>query len=590
MAIFVVLPIVLASFIALLLKDYPKAVKGTALLGSLVSLALAILIFMNPPGAQSINWFNVAGTQFNITTMTAPLNLILLMLVAVMTVLIFAYSTGFMNMPSEQPRFYFEMGIFAAAMMLFAIAGSFITVFIAWEMLGVTSYLLIGFWYAKEGAADAARKAITTIIIGDIAMLAAIIVLWNSYGTFEFSALLSIGSPGAPLAIAMALIAVAAFTKSAQFPFHEWLPDAMAGPTPVSAFLHSSTMVKAGVFLIAVLLPLFALANLLYLLVAIGAITATIGVLNALPERNIKRILAYSTIEDLGLMFIALGFNALFAAMMLFIVQTFYKALLFMNAGVVIKANNGEEDIYRVYGTSKNKLLTLMAIISVASIAGIVPFGGFFGKAAIEEAASGTYVYWILLALELGSALYIFRWLFVPLRRTPDKNVQEIRSSYKVVPFSMRLAIYMLAAITLVSGSAYYLVPEYFHSIGYEPISLESLLLGSALVITAFVLAFFAYYKFKISFKLANHKALYAIVYNNIMTNKVYDGVAAAFGVWAAKAFGYFDYALDKTTYALSGGVIAFGNAIKKIESGQMNLYAAMVLIGVIAILIMLML
>ena len=216
------MPLIAAAFLALLLNSEPKPVKYIALAASVLSLLLAIAVNFNTVKMQSLTWFSLAGYAFPITTYTMPLNMLLLFIVAVMTPLIFTYSIGFMDAPSEQGRYYFEMCIFAASMMLFAISGNFITMLIGWELLGVTSYLLIGFWYRKEKAPTAARKAITTMLIGDALMLIAMLAIWNSLHTFDFIAVIR-ATPTASLQIAALLILVAAFTKSAQFPFHEWL-------------------------------------------------------------------------------------------------------------------------------------------------------------------------------------------------------------------------------------------------------------------------------------------------------------------------------------------------------------------------------
>ena len=210
---------------------------------------------------------------------------------------------------------------------------------------------------------------------------------------------------------------LAAFTKSAQFPFHEWLPDAMEGPAPSSALFLSSTVAKSGVFMLIVLLPILERYNLLGLLVLFGSITALLGVSNALAENNIKRLLAYSTMENMGLVVIALGFNAFLAAMMLFVAQTFYTALLFMCACAVIRANNNEEDLYRLNGSPIRTLLFVAMLIGVVSVAGLFPLSGFFARSSIGAAASSNIlVYLVLLLAGLASSLYIFKWMLVPMR------------------------------------------------------------------------------------------------------------------------------------------------------------------------------
>ena len=299
LAILIIVPLVAAALLALLMRKLNSRLVGyVALAASIITLLLIFGAYLNQPQIQSINWFSVGGYLLQISTVIAPLNMILLLIVGIMTPIIITYSIGFMHVRSEQSRYYFELCLFAAAMMLFAISADFVTMFIAWELLGITSYLLIGFWHHNYGAAGAARKAITTILIGDMMMLAAILIIWSTYGTFSFSVILQqAGFHSAAMSAALALIMLAAFTKSAQFPFHEWLPDAMKCLAPVSAFLHSSTMVKAGVFIVAVLLPLFAAYNMLHILLIFGIITAVLGITNALAETNIKRMLAYSTLD-----------------------------------------------------------------------------------------------------------------------------------------------------------------------------------------------------------------------------------------------------------------------------------------------------
>ncbi len=239
LAILIIVPLVAAALLALLMRKLNSRLVGyVALAASIITLLLIFGAYLNQPQIQSINWFSVGGYLLQISTVIAPLNMILLLIVGIMTPIIITYSIGFMHVRSEQSRYYFELCLFAAAMMLFAISADFVTMFIAWELLGITSYLLIGFWHHNYGAAGAARKAITTILIGDMMMLAAILIIWSTYGTFSFSVILQqAGFHSAAMSAALALIMLAAFTKSAQFPFHEWLPDAMKCRRP---YPHSS--------------------------------------------------------------------------------------------------------------------------------------------------------------------------------------------------------------------------------------------------------------------------------------------------------------------------------------------------------------
>jgi len=593
LAFFVLLPLVVSAFIALLMrnsKGHMKAVKYIAFIASLITLGLIAMLYLNYNNlnlnpVQTMTWFSFAGYAFTLTTSTLPLNMLLMGIVGIITPLIIIYSMGFMNAPSEQPRYYFELCLFAAAMLLFAMSGDFLTMFIGWELLGVTSYLLIGFWYQRDGPPQSARKAITIILIGDILMLVGMLIIWNAYHTFTFSLLLQQASITNPaMGLALIFIMGAVFTKSAQFPFHEWLPDAMKGPTPVSAFLHSSTMVKAGVFLIAVLLPLFAAYHLLYLLLIFGIITSIIGVTNALTEMNIKRILAYSTIEDLGLMFIALGSGSLIATMILFVAQTFYKALLFMGAGAMITANNYEEDMEKMYNSPRYFTLFIAILIGAASLAALYPLSGFFGKAVVDLSVNNLAVYALLLLLQFFSAIYIFRWVFAPLhRRTPEKKTIGARANYKTLPKTMMLPIYILALLVAVSGMAIYsFVPTYLKQGLAVAIGTPDILLSVTVFILGFFVALGMFY-FKDLAVMEGRRPAYKLLYNSILTNYFYGNL-----VKLSLLISSVLESIDNTLYGLikegATNVREFGNLIKKIETGNPNLYVAAFVVGLIII------
>lgn len=585
LTLFIILPMLIAAFAALLMRSRPKLIKYVALAGSLVSLGLIILAYMNGGAQQSITWFSFSGYQFPITTSTMPLNMLLLLIVGIMTPLIIIYSMGFMKIPSEQRRYYFELCMFVCAMLLFAMSADFITMFIGWEFLGVTSYLLIGFWQQRDGTADAARKAITTILIGDIMMLFAMFIIWNSYHTFSFAALLQqAGAPNAMMPIALIFIIAAVFTKSAQFPFQEWLPDAMKGPTPVSAFLHSSTMVKAGVFLIAVLLPLFVAYHMLYLLLIFGLISAILGAVNALTEFHIKRVLAYSTIEDLGLMFVALGTGSVIAAMMLFLVQTFYKALVFMSAGSMIMANNYEEDMRKMYNSASHISLFVPTLIGAASLAGLFPLSGFFGKAAVEMSVGNVGVYLLLILIGFASNLYIFRWLFIPLRQKTDKKTYRSTGNYRTLPKSMMLAIYLLLALVLVASAAYIYLPAYLGTSANE--KLVPSYIEIAISIATFIIALAITYKlfYKGSFSLNQDGILYKLLYNSTFVNAFYIYVTKFFAL-VSRAIEEIDYSVYRIVKEGGTAVNKFGNMLKKLENGDTNTYVAALVIGLIIIL-----
>lgn len=581
LAILLIIPFVLSAIISVLWQN-DKVHKYFAIIASFATLAIAIMLYLNPIGPQLIQWFSVAGFTFSISTTTSGIHMLLLVLVSSIAPLVLIYSAGFMRVPSEQRNYYLFLSVFTAAMLLFAIGADLITIFIAWELLGITSYLLIGFWRYKDSAISAARKAITIMLIGDVLIFAAIMLIWSQLHSFSLQYLLANGYNYAVVKIAIAMIIIGAFTKSAQFPFHEWLPDAMEGPTPISSFLHSSTMVKAGVFLIALLLPLISQYGMNYILLYFGIATAIIGALCAASESHIKRILAYSTIEDMGLMFVALGLNSIPAAIMLFFVQTFYKALLFLGSGVIMNANHGEENINKISGPYTSMSILIPIVIGAVSLAGIFPLSGFFGKAAIESAAQSTYVYLILLLVSLLSSIYIFRWLLVPLRHDKKKTRTP---NYHLIPKSMLAPIYLLAIITIIAS----LAPIYLQNLSISDpllsINYMEALLSLVIAAAGALFVYFIYYK-RAMFQEKSRSIVTSAAYTSKYTNKAYEAITSSVYAIAGVVAGF-----ERIFYRLvnqgGNGVKQIGSMMRNIESGNLNYYMLAFVLGMVAIILL---
>ena len=582
--IYVLVPLALAAFIALLsgvLDRKSRLIKYIALSAVVASFAIACGIIAQGSGIYALHWFSFGGITFNITVSTFLLNKILLFIVGLIGIAIFIYSIGYMDEPENQNRYYFEMLIFTLAMMLFAISANFISLFMAWELLGITSYLLIGFWYAKVNVSEAARAAITTILIGDISMLAAIVLFFNLYHTFNFYTLL--GMAASPLAVfPLTFLLIAVFTKSAQFPFSNWLQLAMEGPTPVSAFLHSSTMVKAGVFLLILLLPLFVQSHMLWILLTVGLITAVFGAMNALSENHIKKILAYSTIEDLGLMIVALGLNAVYAAVALFIVQAFYKALLFLSAGYMMKANHDRKDIHRI--SVNSRLVSFSMLAAALSLAGLFPLSGFFGKTAIGIAARpNLLVYAMLLGIDVLSTLYIFRWFFVL-----KKNKKE-STTVKFSKLPMKLGIGIVLALLIISSFAMYFAVNYMSILRINYIgNIKDIAIETVLILAGIATTWLFYRKKQIKALLAREKnpnIAGKILYNNVFVWSAYLIVAEIIAA-IAKAVFYFDIAFNKFTYILGRIALLTGDALRAFENGEVNAYIAVFAAGLVFLII----
>lgn len=585
----VLLPLFVGGIAALAMGVSPKSeryAKYIALAGALGSALLTVLLLVHAaPLPSQIAWFSAGGYSFHLELSFTSANQLLLLLIAVISPLIFLYSVGYMDVPSEQSRYYFLMSLFAVSMTLLAMSGGFLTFFIAWEGLGITSYLLIGFWYHKEAPPLAARKAITTILVGDICLLAGMLMIWSIFHTFSFAAIISgahaLATIPTIIIAAGVLLLVGAFTKSAQFPFHEWLSDAMEGPTPVSAFLHSSTMVKAGVFLAILLIPLFIELKLLWLMLVIGAITVLVGAVTALASDHIKKILAYSTMEDLGLMFVALGLNAIPAALLFFAVQAIYKALLLMSSGTIMKANGDDVNIYRVSSFGRNRLLFISALIGALSLAGLFPFSGFFGKVAIDSAAvSNVTVYVVLTVADFLTALYIFRWLFVPMGNQRRAPRSLIIAKFATMKRSMQAPQAILAAGVL-AFTAYLFINGNF------AVNLTAASIETAVVVFGMLAAYIMFRK--TTSMLSERSRARLLMHTSYPVNAAYNLLAASV-IGIARGAEAFERYLNRVLYAGARGVVGLGSSTKVAENGNVNIYVAALAAGLVIVLLLLIL
>jgi NADH-quinone oxidoreductase subunit L len=501
-----------------------------------------------------------------------------------------------MDLLYENKRFYAQLLAFEAAMLLFSISGNFILLFVAWEFLSITSYLLIGFWNYKESAARAARETITIIFIGDIALLACIILLFHAYQTLDFSLLISTitaSSLSAAGSVAFLLLAVAIFTKSAQFPFHEWLPAAMEGPTPVSAFLHSSTMVKAGVFVVMVLYPLFGAAHLLPVIAVIGAITVIIGIGNALGGGHIKKVLAYSTVEELGLMLFALGTGNYSAAVFFFFAQTFYKALLFFYAGVLTKAN-GTENLEEMKEAGHNKLLLFSGIFGVLALAGFIPFNGFFANMFMEGGASSILTYGFMLLIDLGVSLLIFRWFLIPAQKitAPGKRA-KLHIAYDTIPKSMLYPMLVLAVACLLSGFLFSNLSGFLSSsntYGFNAntkvsLGINDMLLETIVIVVGAVIAYRMYSTRK-SVSRSQRGVIVNLLLNNSSITESGYMLVSNFSYYFAGLFEMIDVAINENLDNVGKVISMLGSNVRRVETGSVNIYALLMIIGLLCLIL----
>ncbi len=436
---------------------------GSVGLSALASLALAAGFLISPPPGyvytQSLwTWMKVGGFSPGISLYLDALSLVMVLVVSVVSFLIHVYSGGFMSR-GEGRRFFAYMNLFVGFMLTLVLAGNLVLLYLGWEGVGLCSYLLIGFWYRDAANGRAARKAFIVTRVGDTSMAIALFLLFAKLGTLEIQPLLKLAAShwqaGSGLAVAASLLLLGgALGKSAQLPLQTWLPDAMAGPTPVSALIHAATMVTAGVYLIARTNVLFSLAPQVRLLVAIiGAATLLLAGFSALTQRDIKRVLAYSTISQIGYMFLALGVGAWSAAIFHFMTHAFFKALLFLAAGVVIKGLAEEHDMFRMGGLRRQLPLAFWTFLAGAASLSALPLvtAGFYSKDLILwdawSSASGSHWLWAAgLAGAFLTSIYTFRMVFLIFFGASRSRVGSRPG------FIMQAPLVVLAALSLVGG------------------------------------------------------------------------------------------------------------------------------------------
>jgi NADH-quinone oxidoreductase subunit L len=379
------------------------------------------------------SWLTAGQLDFGLRIVVDPLSTFMMLVVSGVGMLIVLYSVGYMDGDDEERRYFAYMALFVFSMLLLVQAGNLLILLVGWGLVGLSSYLLIGFWHDRPTAVAAAKKAFVINAIGDATFVLALFLLIQRTGSLDFEVVFtqSIGGSWAINLIALGLLG-GAVAKSAQLPLHTWLPDAMEGPTPVSALIHAATMVTAGVYLIVRTGSLFEQApKVLELAAGLGAITLVVAGLIALVQVDIKRVIAYSTMSQIGYMFLAAGLGAYPSAMFHLMTHAFFKALLFMAAGLVIHALAGEQDIRKMGGLRRLLPYTYVCFgVGALSLAGIPPFSGFFSKDPILAAAlaSGWYGQVLWVAGMIGAfltGLYAFRMLFVVFWGEPSGFVRE---------------------------------------------------------------------------------------------------------------------------------------------------------------------
>ncbi len=463
-------------------------------------------------GVRLWEFMPVAGLDLAVAFHLDQLSLLMMLIITGVGALIHVYSIGYMHGDDGYARYFSALNLFVAAMLVLVMADSYPLLFVGWEGVGVCSFLLIGFWYRQKQNPDAARKAFIVNRIGDAGFLVAMFLIYRTFGTLTISevnaAVAGFAFGAAALTGIGVLLMVAAAGKSAQLPLHVWLPDAMAGPTPVSALIHAATMVTAGVYLIARSAPLFAASPDASAVVAwVGGITALAAAIVAFAQTDIKKILAYSTISQLGFMFVAVGVGAYWVGIFHVLTHACFKGLLFLTSGSVIHGLGGEQDVRRMGGLRRLMPVTaLTALVGTLAIAGVPLLSGFFSKDAILLytfsstllADHGSLVlYGLLLVTAFMTAAYMGRWYLLVFEGEP-RLTAESRAKVHESPRVMTVPLVVLAALSVLIG--YVGLPSFaFPNLiapwlqtatasvpfDYPPVWAEWLLIGVAVLVAA---------------------------------------------------------------------------------------------------------
>jgi NADH-quinone oxidoreductase subunit L len=592
-------------------------------------------------------WIASGDFVIDLTLRVDPLASVMILVITGIGSLIHIYSTSYMHdeVDAEYARYFSYLNLFAAFMLILVLGANFLVLFVGWEGVGLCSYLLIGFWFRKQSAADAGKKAFVVNRIGDYAFILGMLFLFARFGTLDFQQLASTVAVIPPeegvfgaISIASLLLFIGATGKSAQIPLYTWLPDAMEGPTPVSALIHAATMVTAGVYMIGRNAVLFSHAPETMLIVAtIGALTALMAGTIGLVQNDIKRVLAYSTVSQLGLMFLAMGMGAFGAGIFHLYTHAFFKALLFLGSGAVIHALHGEQDIRNMGGLKRYLPITYWTfLIGSLAIAGVPFLSGFFSKDEIlfETFAAGHWIFWIMGAFtSLLTATYMFRLVFLtfhgerrtaaPSHAAPTHDPHSAPSHLHDAPPSMAIPLVVLALGAVLAGYvgvphalggenrlASWLAPSFAAPVAgglqasgeggageaeaaeeeHAALELTLMAVSSAIALLGIGLAAFIWLKRRdIADAMArNYAGVHRLLLNKYYVDEAYDAavvqpirIGSEEGLWRGLDVKVVDGAVNGT-----GALVAAGSSVlRRLQTGSVRTYASSMFIGVVVIL-----
>jgi NADH-quinone oxidoreductase subunit L len=597
------LPIFSAAAITLFTLKH-RNVSALISIGAIVIGFVCTVAFIAVNGwvtaEASINWLSVGSLNIEFGLKLDRLSEMMMLIVTGVGGAIHIYSYGYIDADRSKARFFAFMSLFTFSMLGIVLANNFIELFIFWELVGVSSYLLIGFWFEKPSAADAAKKAFFTNRLGDFGFLLGILVVWATLGSLNFTQLQSTltdvpAALGNIATIAGLLIFCGAMGKSAQFPLHVWLPDAMEGPTPVSALIHAATMVAAGVYMLCRILFLLN-ADALHVIAYIGGFTALLAAVIAVQQNDIKRILAYSTLSQLGYMVMAVGLAGPTPAMFHLTTHAFFKALLFLGAGSVIHALHDEQDIWQMGGLRKKMPVTFWTfIIGTLALSGVPPFSGFYSKDSIfgQALEQKNYILFGVAVFVAGlTTFYMFRLFFVAFLGEPrNEKARHAHESPPVMTWPL-LVLALFAVIGGFIGIANNYGSQFIpgHETltvaqqALEPLSNKfAMTCGIGAVAVGLLLAFALYRKTATDPLPAMLGGLATAMKNKFYFDEFYEATFIRLHDFIAKVMDVIDRWLVEgfCIGLVRGGTDLTGRALRLMQTGNLQTYAFLFVLGV---------
>jgi len=616
----VLLPLIGFVINGLFGKSLPKAlVGGLATLVVFAAFLISVSIFIGFPAegtpviVKAFEWFTIGGIQVNFGFQIDQLSLMMMMIVTGIGSLIHLYSIGYMSHDKGFYKFFTYLNLFIFSMLLLVMGSNYLILFIGWEGVGLCSYLLIGFWYENTEYGKAARKAFIMNRIGDLGLLIGIFLIASQTNALDYLSVAQNASKfefdGVVIMFITLSLFIGAMGKSAQIPLFTWLPDAMAGPTPVSALIHAATMVTAGIYLVVRSNFLYHLSpSTLDFILVIGLATSLIAAFIGLRQNDIKKVLAYSTVSQLGLMFIALGVEAYTSAMFHLMTHAFFKALLFLGAGSVIHAMSGEQDM-RFMGGLKSKIpVTYWTfLIGTLAIAGIPPLSGMISKDEILVAlwAKSPIIWGLTLFSAALTGIYMFRLLFLTFFGN-FRGTEEQKHHLHESPISMTLPLVVLAVLSMVGGFinlphfighgeyqnlAHWLEPLYVYGAKHAevPFNIEMILLAITLVMVAavfFIVRNIYVTKNKMAQPEENYKGWERLSAKKLLIDELYNATVVKPVEGLGKGTRMFDKLMDRFFNFVGFGAVESGRSFKKFQNGNVENYVLIMSLAIGLILI----